>query len=52
MQQAVILRRNEYEVLLLNVEQIQDNIQYVVPCYSASEIKNAAEEMAKILKEE
>ena len=48
---VVMLSKDEYEALLINIDKIRDNIQYIVPCYSASEIKNAAEEMAKILGE-
>lgn len=48
---VVMLSKDEYEALLLNIEKIQDNMQYILPCCAASEIKNAAEEMAKILGE-
>jgi len=49
---VVMLSKDEYEALLLNVEKIQLNVQYLSPSFSASEIEHAAEEMAKILGEE
>ena len=52
MKEVVILSKNEYEVLLINLHKIKFNIPYVVPCYCASEVEHAAKEMAKILEGE
>ena len=49
---VVMLSKDEYEVLLINLHKIQDNIRNVVPCYCASEVEHAAKEMAKILEGE
>ena len=49
---VVMLSKDEYESLLVNLNKIQLEVQYLKPSHSESEIRHAAEEMSKILEEE
>ena len=52
MKQVVIMSKDDYECLLVKVHDIQREIQCIVPCWSALEIENAADEIAKILEKD
>ena len=52
MKHVVVMSKNDHEVLLMWVKNIEHELQYLKPCYSVSEISHAVIVMKDILERE
>ena len=49
MKHMVLLTKDEYDILIAKLHTIKYEVQRMTPCYSASELAYAVEDMEKIL---